>query len=714
MRKTTRTFNSIFAALAFLVSAVFALTSGYVLEGYDLHPGEISNRRIQSPGDIVNEGATRARKEQVEAHARTVLIYRQDDEVTRNTMDMLYVFFEEIEEMRRLHNPIFDPTRPDAALVPVNQLDRSRLAIDIQTIHFNFLITTPSEVYAGFRDTIINMTEARMTAGIRSDAITGVYLMIRDELGMIDEWDATVRNAGYNIIQQALRQNVFVDTESMEIAVQAAIDAVEPVMIHRGENIVLEGAMITQDIYDILESLGLVRHSFGAQLGSVAGVVLSILAVFIAGLLLLVRVFNNYFSDRKNVVLLFTLYVLTIASAWFIQGLSFVFVPILLFTMLASVLLDEKLAVGFCLCVSVVCAIIFTGDLQFVAFFVITGMFVPITARQITERSKMLSATALMSGFCFFTVCAIYLFADRAVTMEMWDTAVIAALYGIFIVVVCVGVLPLFETALGFVTNIKLVELANPNNPLLRRLIIEAPGTYQHSLVVANLAETACYSIGANHALARVGGYYHDCGKINYPNYFIENQSGGPNPHDDMDPYLSTKIISEHISNGLTLADNYKLPKPVRQFIEEHHGGSVQRFFFHKAKEAADKEGKHTNEEDFRYKQRIPHSREVAVVMLADITEAAVRSVMPPGKMTMEELPAFITGLVRAPLIDGRLQESGLVIKDLTTIVDAFMRVFKGMFHERIAYPVSVDLGGAAPKPPQGSLTLDPSVDEEG
>jgi hypothetical protein len=506
---------------------------------------------------------------------------------------------------------------------------------------------------------------------------------------MIDEWDATVRNAGYNIIQQVLRQNVFIDAESMDIAVQAAVDAVEPVIIHRGENIVIEGAMITREIYDILESLGLVRNNLGAQLGSVAGVVLSVTAVFTAGMLFLVRLYRKLLMEKKNVVLLFTLYVLTVATAWLVQGFSFVFVPILLFTMLASVLLDERLAVGFCLCVSIICAIIFMGDLRFLAFFIITGMFVSITARQITERSKMLSATALMSGFCFFTVCAVFLVADRTVTMEMWDAAVIAALFGMFSIVLCVGVLPLFETAFGFVTAIKLVELANPNHPLLRRLIIEAPGTYQHSLVVANLAETACYSIGANHALARVGGYYHDCGKLHYPNYFIENQAGGVNPHDEMDPYLSLKIISEHVTGGLTLAEHYKLPKPVRNFIEEHHGGSVHRYFFHKAKEAAEKEGKTASEDDFKYKNRIPHSRESAVVMLADITEAAVRSVMPGGKMTMEELPAYITSLVRVPLVDGRLLESGLVIKDLTTIVEAFMRVFKGMFHERIVYPVS-------------------------
>ncbi|MCL2702989.1 MAG: HDIG domain-containing protein [Defluviitaleaceae bacterium] len=681
-------FNILFAALAFAVSAVCALTGGYVSEGYDLRPGMISHRRIQSPRDVVNEGATRVRQEQAAEAARSVLVYRQDDDITTNTMNVLYAFFGQIDSMRRLHSPLADPTQPEREPVPVSELDRSRLPLDISTTsHFTFLITAPSEVYIGFRDKIFEITEQRMLSGVREDALSGVYLVVRDELAMIDEWDSVVRNAGYNIISQVLRQNVFIDTESMEIAAQAAIDATPPVIIQRGQNIVIEGALITPEIYAILETLGLVRSSIGERLAPSVGVFLCVAAVFIVGMLFLTTVYARLFEDRKNVVLLFTLYVLTVFIAWLIQGVSFVFVPVLLFTMLAAVLLDEGLAVGFCLCVSIVCAVIFMGDMRFVAFYVITGLFVSITSKLITERSKMLSVTALMSLFSFLTVCAVYLVADRAATPEMWDTAVMAALFGMFSVVLCVGILPFFETAFGFVTAIKLVDLANPNNPLLRRLIIEAPGTYQHSLVVSNLAETACYSIGANHTLARIGGYYHDCGKINYPGYFIENQSGGVNPHDKMNPFLSVKIISEHVTNGLAFADSYKLPKPVRAFIEEHHGGSVQRFFFHKAKEIADKKGRTVNEDDFRYKQRIPQSREVAVVMLADIVEAAVRSMMPAGKMTMEELPEYITTLIRTPLLDGRLADSGLIIKDLTTITEAFMRVFRGMFHERVAYP---------------------------
>jgi putative nucleotidyltransferase with HDIG domain len=307
-------------------------------------------------------------------------------------------------------------------------------------------------------------------------------------------------------------------------------------------------------------------------------------------------------------------------------------------------------------------------------------------ARLITERSKMLSVTAIISGFCGVTVCAVFLVLNDEITKEMWDTAVIAALYGVFSVVLCVGVLPFLETAFGFITTIKLVDLANPNNPLLRRLTIEAPGTYHHSLMVSNLAETACYSIGANHTLARIGGYYHDAGKLNYPQYFIENITDGVNPHDSLEPQVSAKIIIEHVSGGLELAAHHKLPKPVRKFIEEHHGQSVQSYFLHKAKAKAAETGDTVNEADYKYNFSIPTSRESAVVMLADIVEAAVRSVL-PACTDEAKLTEYINNLVKTALTENRLRSSHLAIGELDEIVSAFVRVFRGMHHERIAYP---------------------------
>jgi putative nucleotidyltransferase with HDIG domain len=249
-------------------------------------------------------------------------------------------------------------------------------------------------------------------------------------------------------------------------------------------------------------------------------------------------------------------------------------------------------------------------------------------------------------------------------------------------VALCIGTLPFLEAVFGIVTPIKMLDLTNPNNKLLRRLTIEAPGTYQHSLIVGNLAETAAFDVGADPTLARVGGYYHDIGKLEYPQYFSENQISD-NPHDVLDPYVSAQILTGHISKGIEMAEENRLPHRIVDIVEQHHGTTLIKFFYYKAtKQYPDKI---INESDFRYNYKIPQSKESAIVMLADTVEAAVRS-MAKGK-TNEEVDAFVRTLIKDKLDDGQLLDSMLTIKDLDTIAVAFMRVFKGMYHERIPYP---------------------------
>lgn len=704
-------FNAVFIAAAFLISALCVLGGGYVSKGYDLQVGSISGRRIQSTQDVVNETATNALKSQAAEKAHSNVLYGRDNAVTEAVMNKLQVFFDGIEEMRRLHEPVINPAGERTEGVAVADLDRSKLNLDISTTsHLTFLVTCASDVFLSFKETILEITEARMMSGIKEDALYSVSLGVKDELNTLEEWDQVVKNAGYNIISQVLKPNMLIDTDSMEKAAQDAMDAVAPVVISKGQNIVNEGDPITPEIYDILDKLGLVRTTLYERIPPVIGALISVAAVFLAGILFLTTAYKQKLQDRKNVVLLFTLFAFTIILAWVLQGMSFVFVPVILFTMVAAILLDEGLAVGFNITVSIVAAMVCMGDMKFVAFFVISGLFVAVTAKMITERNKMLSVTAMISVFCAVSVCAVYLVVDGGISKDMWDQSVIAALYGIVSVVVCVGVLPLFETVFGFVTPLKLVDLANPNNPLFRRLIIEAPGTYQHSVIVANLAETACYAIGANHTLARIGSYYHDVGKLRYPQYFIENVTTGINPHDSLAPAVSAKIIIEHVEAGVALAEEHKLPKVIRAFIEEHHGRALQKYFYYKAKTAAETTGGEVDEAGFRYGYDIPQSRESAVVTLADSCEAAVRSIIVAGK-SAEEIDDYVRKLIKMALDEGRLRDSGLTIGNLDVIAAAFLRVFKGMYHERVVYPAAA----STPSPVQRQeLTEAPAEDGRG
>jgi putative nucleotidyltransferase with HDIG domain len=289
----------------------------------------------------------------------------------------------------------------------------------------------------------------------------------------------------------------------------------------------------------------------------------------------------------------------------------------------------------------------------------------------------------------FIVSCAVSVIIEKNNAPVLWQsilaTGGYAALNGLLTVIICTGSLPSWEAIFGVVTPIKLLDLTNPSNVLLRRLTIEAPGTYHHSLIVANLAETAAFDIGASPSTARVGGYYHDIGKLKYPQYFAENLAD-ENPHDSMDPFNSVQMIITHVAYGLTLAAEYHLPPFIRDFIQEHHGTTLIYYFYHKAKEEAEGTDQIIEEKDFRYPYTIPKTRESACVMLADTVEAAVRSVIPRVK-SLDEVENQINQLIRGKLNDGQLADSGLSIKDVDIIAASFFRVLKGMYHERIPYP---------------------------
>ncbi len=255
-------------------------------------------------------------------------------------------------------------------------------------------------------------------------------------------------------------------------------------------------------------------------------------------------------------------------------------------------------------------------------------------------------------------------------------------LNGLFCAVLTIGTLPIWENIFKIVTPLKLLELSNPNQVLLKRLLLEAPGTYHHSIIVGNLSERAAEAIGADPLLARVGAYYHDIGKLKRPYFFKENQLGMDNPHDKLKPNMSTLIITNHTKDGIALAKEYNIPEEIIDIIAQHHGDTTVSYFYHKA--LKENESKEVNIEDFRYPGPKPKTREAAIVMLADSTEAAVRSLKEPTKKNIEEM---IRNIIKGKLQDGQLEECNLTLKDLNTIANAFSTIMMGIFHERIEYP---------------------------
>jgi cyclic-di-AMP phosphodiesterase PgpH len=255
-----------------------------------------------------------------------------------------------------------------------------------------------------------------------------------------------------------------------------------------------------------------------------------------------------------------------------------------------------------------------------------------------------------------------------------------ALVSGIGSAVLTIGLLPFFEASFGILSTMRLIELSNPNHPLLRKILMEAPGTYHHSVMVANLAESACEAIGANGLLARVGSYYHDIGKTRRPNFYIENQMHLENPHDRLPPDKSANIIIAHVTDGSNILKKYHMPKEIIDIAEQHHGTTLLKVFYHKAIQG-DTEIK---EEDYRYPGPKAQTKESAVVGIADSVEAAVRSLSHP---TPELIESLVKKIVADRLQDGQLNECDITIKEIETVSHALCETLKGIFHSRIEYP---------------------------
>jgi putative nucleotidyltransferase with HDIG domain len=322
-----------------------------------------------------------------------------------------------------------------------------------------------------------------------------------------------------------------------------------------------------------------------------------------------------------------------------------------------------------------------------------TGVVGVIAIKRVRRRSQLIEAVLLMIGAYIFSITfmGFLSYLPFKSILNEWQ---FGALNGVFTPIVAYGLLALFESTFDITTDFSLLELSNLNHPLLKELSVEAPGTYHHSILVGNLAEAAAQAVNANSLLARVGSYYHDIGKIDKSEYFVENQIRGKNPHRKLTPRMSALILANHVKKSLEFAENHKLPTAIRDIMAEHHGRTIMDFFYQKAINLkADDEV--INEEDYRYPGPKPQTKESAIVMLADAVEAASRTLKQP---THSRLKGLIEDLVDERFKEGELDESPLTLRDLERIKEAFLTILAGTFHTRVEYPEQEPVPVARPE----------------
>jgi hypothetical protein len=351
---------------------------------------------------------------------------------------------------------------------------------------------------------------------------------------------------------------------------------------------------------------------------------------------------------------------------------------------LASLMFGLPVGVLFAVVQSVLVALMLGGDVSVAVYALLAGVTAAFASQRLKERYVLARVGAVVAGVNAVAVLGLVLWHGKISDGQVLGAQIVAgALGGVVAAALASFLLPVLESLTGTITDIRLLELSNPNVPLLKRLSLEAPGTFQHSLAMANFAEAAAETIGANALLARVCCYYHDIGKLAKPEYFVENQRSD-NPHDHLTPWMSALVVSNHVKAGLELAREFKLPEPIRDAITTHHGTKLIRYFYSRAKEKEDPDRGEVQETEFRYPGPKPRSKEMGILLLADAVEAASRTLQ---EATPGRIESMIDQVIKNVLEDGQLDECDLTLKDIEKIGAAFFWVVSNAFHHRIDYP---------------------------
>jgi putative nucleotidyltransferase with HDIG domain len=470
--------------------------------------------------------------------------------------------------------------------------------------------------------------------------------------------------------------------------------------VTKGEKIIESGRRATEREARILAEIGRkqgIINRFQAYVG-LAALILIIFYLFYRDIR---RYRPALLADTKKILLLALLLFLTVSASLIakqffsliadklqldILTIGFA-LPVASGAMLVCLLLDFHLALGFSFIVSVLLGILFQGDPFIPIFYFLGSIVAALSVIQCKKRTAVLKAGALTMLVNLLVISAIDFYQGGLLTRGWYDLAA-GFLSAVGTTMIVSVTLPFFETIFDIATDIKLLELLDPNQPLLKELVYKSPGTYHHSILIGNLAEAAAETIGENPILARVGAYYHDVGKIHKAAYFIENQRAAENKHDRLMPSMSSLIIASHVKEGVDLAHEHKLPASVIEIIQQHHGTSLISFFYQKAKELQPFVA--VAEDDYRYPGPRPRTKVAAIVMLADSVEAASRTLDNP---TPQRIQALTSSVITRIFLDDQLSMCDLTLKDLRDISRSFNLILSGIFHHRIDYPGIVFFG---------------------
>ncbi|MBN1057739.1 HD family phosphohydrolase [Clostridium botulinum] len=656
----------------FILSYLLLLTA-IAPKQFNLQEGDIARVDIKAPRDTIDQKATKEKES--EAIEKVDKQYTVKNEVKVQAEDNIKSLFDEILNL--------NSTNMDEAskITELRKITQFKLTDN----EYKDLINTPKETLIDLEGKIVNVVDSVYKKDIQENNESSLENAKKEGINAIEELNiaSPLKEILVNITKSQINPNLFYDSEKTEEMQKEAQKSTSKVIIKKNQIIIKEGEPVTAEQIAIINELGLLDNGIT---GKYVYVYLS-LALFLFVILFLQYsyIYLNYkdiFFNAKRLILISLINILSLILARSIGAVSAFLIPFAFGSMLLTLLLNYKISIIISIFNSVIMSALVEFDPQVMLLVFINAILGAVMLKKMQQRNELIYATLYISVVSSIITLSTGVIISSNLK-EIFIVSLFSIIGGVLSGVFALGVLPFLEGTFNEVTTIKLLELSNPNNPLLKKLLMEAPGTYHHSMLVANLAEMAAEEVGANPVVARIGAYYHDVGKTERPYFFGENQIGRENPHDKISAKLSTHIIISHVKDGLRLAKEHNLPPIIQDIIAEHHGTTLVKYFYYTMKNNAENPDD-IKEKDYRYPGPIPSSKEAGIVMLADGIEAAVRSIKEPNKDKIEEM---VNNIIKDKLNSNQLINCDLTLKDIEKIRLCFLNALNGIYHQRIEYP---------------------------
>lgn len=680
--------DSLLSMAGFFALVILALTTmlyaTWESDALNLRAGQIADRTIKAPRTATFESkllTERARKEAYDDARNVVLVH--DPLIATAQLEALNRLLAQVETIRaeRGQDLAAATQKAQAALEGLSAEDAQ------------LLVSVSDESWARIEAESRRLLMAVMNGEVRPENVAAAKESL---FGLANpSLNPTERQLAITLARPFIRANVQVDEERTKAAREAAAEQVEPVLVtvQAGQVIVRDGDVVTPEVVEKLEYFGLLapQQSWQQFVG-----LLGVLVLITAGLTFSLHHFLRHTRQMRQLLLIAVMVVIPVILGRLVlphPDLRYMF-PIASAIMLLAILLDFRVAA-----ITAAFTSLYLGAVAGLSYEITLFAFLSSLAGAMVIWRAERTMTFLWSGLAVAAATGItallFELVDNRFDLARAATLLVhAGVNGALSASLCFLSFSLLGRLLGITTHLQLLELAHPNQPLLARLAREAPGTYHHSLVVSNLAEAAAEVVGGDPLLTRVAVLYHDIGKVIRPSFFVENQANRANVHDTLDPRTSVQLIKEHVTDGVRLARKARLPKPIIDVIQQHHGTSLIRYFYSKALAS----GEPVDEAEFRYPGPKPQTKEAGVILLADSVEATVRAAAQSGKLYEDstdgehsrpgsKLEEIVDRVIRERLEEGQLDECDLTLRQIGEIRRVFLSILEGIYHPRIEYP---------------------------